>query len=327
MRNLLLVSAYIAFSLLPSSYGTERLVVFGDSLSDVGNSFALTGGAFPPGPPQGDYGETFGENGAVFPGRFTDGKNWVDYFPGIAKRFGVDIPPATAFFQDTSNSDENATDFAISGSTSGALNGLNAALPSFPFQIDRYLHSPISKSAVDDLCVIWIGANDFAAKIDPLTTISNIKGAVTQLAGAGAKNFVVITIPDISLTPQVKAQGTEAVFAAKQFVFTANLDMEVQLPRFAMQHQISITVVEINAIFYPIVFEPALFGFTNSVDFAYLPLYGPLLVPDPNDYVFWDGFHPTTNVHKIAAYFISKAVFVPHASFCRFDSGSKASSS
>ena len=315
MRNLLLVSAYIAFSLLPSSYGTERLVVFGDSLSDVGNSFALTGGAFPPGPPQGDYGETFGENGAVFPGRFTDGKNWVDYFPGIAKRFGVDIPPATAFFQDTSNSDENATDFAISGSTSGAFNGLNAALPSFPFQIDRYLHSPISKSAVDDLCVIWIGANDFAAKIDPLTTISNIKGAITQLAGAGAKNFVVITIPDISLTPQIKAQGGATMFAAKRFVYTTNFALALELPRFALQNGIRIDLVEINKIAVPVFLEPTLFGFTNSVDFAYLPLYGPLLVPDPNDYVFWDGFHPTTNVHKIAAYFIFKAVFRPSREF------------
>ena len=78
-----------------------------------------------------------------------------------------------------------------------------------------------------------------------------------------------------------------------------------------MQNQISIRVVEINAIFYPVVFEPALFGVTNSVDLAYVPLNGPLQVVYPDDYVFWDGFHPTTKVHAIAAEFISKAIYAP----------------
>ena len=33
-------------------------------------------------------------------------------------------------------------------------------------------------------------------------------------------------------------------------------------------------------------------------------------VSDPNDYVFWDGYHPTTSVHFIAAEFIDKALFL-----------------
>jgi phospholipase/lecithinase/hemolysin len=225
--------------------------------------------------PKGDYGETFDESGEVFLGRFTDGRNWVDYFPADAGRFGVQISAVSAYFQDQTN--DNATDFAVGGATSGAHNGLDPALnKSFPDEITAYLGSLGTNSRPsEDLCVIWIGANDFSAGINPFQTVSNIKDQIARLSGAGVKNFVAITIPDISLTPQVKAQGTEAVFAAKQFVFTANLDMQVELPRFAMQHQINITVVEINAIFYPIVFEPALFGFTNSVDLAYVPLYGP----------------------------------------------------
>jgi phospholipase/lecithinase/hemolysin len=55
------------------------------------------------------------------------------------------------------------------------------------------------------LFVIWIGANDFAAEISPQSTVANIQGAITSLAKAGAKHFVVINVPDISLTPEVKA--------------------------------------------------------------------------------------------------------------------------
>jgi phospholipase/lecithinase/hemolysin len=213
----------------------------------------------------------------------------------------------SAYFQDPG--DENASDFAVGGSTSGEHNALSGALPSFPAQIGAYLKSLGTKSAGEDLCAIWIGANDFAARINPLDTVSNIKGAIAQLSGAGAKNFVVITIPDIALTPQIKAQDGATIFAAKTFVLTANLGLEVELPLFALQHQISINLVEINAITYPIVFEPTRFGFTNSVGFAYQPLTGSLLVSDPDDYVFWDGFHPTTKVHAIAANFIFKTVF------------------
>jgi phospholipase/lecithinase/hemolysin len=56
----------------------KHLVIFGDSLSDNGNSLALTGQ--PPAP----YGSTFDGTQRTFPGRFTDGQNWVDYFPCVA---------------------------------------------------------------------------------------------------------------------------------------------------------------------------------------------------------------------------------------------------
>jgi len=306
MRTLALLSLCLALFLSPDSQGHERLVVFGDSLSDNGNSFVATNGNIPAGPPEGAYGETFDGTGAIFFGRFTDGQNWVDYFPSVAKHFDIDISPVNAYLQDPNNTNANATDFAIGGSTSGVING---ALPSFPAQIKAYLARLGGRNPADDLCVIWIGANDFAAGIEPLQTVANIKGAIAQLVAAGAKDFFVVTIPDLALTPQVRALGGATILAAKKFVVTVNVLLAVELPRFAVAHQIRIDLVDINAIFVPLVYQPSRFGFTNSTGFAYVPPTGPLLVPDPNDYVFWDGFHPTTNVHYIAADFIFKAVF------------------
>jgi outer membrane lipase/esterase len=112
----------------------------------------------------------------------------------------------------------------------------------------------------------------------------------------------------------LKAAGGATIFAATQFVATTNVLLAVELPRFALNHQIRIDLVNINAIFVPVVYQPVRFGFTNSSKFAYEPPNGPLLVQDnPDNYVFWDGFHPTTKVHSLAAAFIFKNVFVSRA--------------
>src|SRR6266436_8431770 len=235
MRNVTLLALCLALCLLRVSYGQQRLVVFGDSLSDIGNSFVASDGTLPPGDPaaplgsplRGKYGETFDPTGPPGPflGRFTDGQNWVDYFPGIAKGFGVNISPVTAWLQDPTNSNDSATDFAIGGSTSRDLSVKNGTLPGFPTQVDAYVESlkESLKNAADDLCVIWIGANDFFAGIKPAETVANIKGAIAQLSQAGAKHIVVITVPDFGLTPQEKARGGATVLAATQFVVTTNV--------------------------------------------------------------------------------------------------------
>jgi phospholipase/lecithinase/hemolysin len=297
MRNLTLLTFCVALFLLHASYGHQRLVVFGDSLSDDGNTFAV---AEVPGIP-------------YFQGRYSNGPNWVDYFPGIASHFNVDISLPTPWLKDPTNSDDNATDFAVGGSTSGDFNVLNGAFPKFPDQIMAYQARLGSNNALDDLCVIWIGANDFAAGIKPPETVANIKGAIENLSTFGAKNFVVVTIPDLALTPQVKTAGGATILAATQFVVTTNVLLAVELPRFAFAHQISIDLVDIDAILIPLVLSPCRFGFANSTAAAYnldLPLSSSNPVPDPNDYVFWDGFHPTTNVYKLAADFIFKNIFL-----------------
>jgi phospholipase/lecithinase/hemolysin len=62
------VSSVYGFNL----QNVQHLVVFGDSLSDNGNSLALF--QVPPFP--------------YFYGRWTNGPNWVDYFPWVAMSLG-----------------------------------------------------------------------------------------------------------------------------------------------------------------------------------------------------------------------------------------------
>ena len=298
MRKVALVAFCLAlfFVRAPSAYASDlskfrRLVVFGDSLSDNGNSLFLFSLPQPP----------------YYNGRWSNGPNWVDYFPFVAHHF----PAAAAYFPDPDN--DNGTNFAVGGSISADL--LESEPAGFPAQIPTYLASTGGRAFAHDLYVIWIGANDFIAGVSPSTTVENIRDAITQLREAGARTFVVVTVPDISLTPAVIAAGGAVIQAAKQFVFTVNALLEAELLPYAWSRDIIVHLVDINSIFTQLVYDPAKFGFSNSTGAAFnptLPVSSSNPVPDPNDYVFWDGFHPTTKVHHIAAEFIYRTIALKH---------------
>jgi phospholipase/lecithinase/hemolysin len=152
------------------------------------------------------------------------------------------------------------------------------------------------------LYVIWTGANDFAAGITPRTTVTNIRNALAKLAKAGAKDFIVIDAPDISLTPKVQTLGSKTIHQARQFVAAVNLLLTLEIPVSASLDRINITLVDINALFVPLVLNPICFGFSNSTTPALVAL-----AANPNDYVFWDDFHPTTGAHLLAAKLIYHA--------------------
>ena len=249
------------------SIGTARaahFVVFGDSLSDNGNTLAAAGVPQPP----------------YYDGRWTDGPNWVDFFTRLAQ-----LPPATAFLQN------GGTNFAVGGSTSLLLG----------VQITVYLAANGGHANQDDLYAVWIGANDFSSGVDASTTVDAIQSGLALLRSAGAERIILLDVPDISLTPQVIAAGGATVQAAKQFVTRVNTNLQTRIPLEAFLLGIKLTYVNVNAIFTQIVERPAFFGFTNSTGAAFNPSTG-VEQPNPDLYVFWDGFHPTTRVHWIAAW-------------------------
>jgi phospholipase/lecithinase/hemolysin len=241
----------------------HNLVVFGDSLSDNGNTLAAVGLPKPP----------------YYKGRWTNGFNWVDDFTRIAG-----LPPATAYLQN------GGTNFAVGGSTSALL----AA------QIAVYLVTVSGSANPADLFVIWIGSDDFLAGLQPSTTIAAISAEITALSLAGAQQFLVINLPDISLTPEIIAKGTATIQAAKQFVTSANSRLQNEIPFLASLFGVKIDLIDVNPLLTELVNNPAAFGFKNSTGQAYNPSTGKE-VKHPNQYVFWDGLHPTKRVHLLAA--------------------------
>jgi thermolabile hemolysin len=266
LPSFLLAIAGLLFTLAGAR--ASQFVVFGDSLSDNGNTLVAAGVPQPP----------------YFEGRWTDGPNWVDYFTQFAQ-----LPPATAFLQD------HGTNFAVGGSSS----------PFLAAQIAIYLAANGGHANRDDIYAIWIGADDFKAGVSASTTLDSIQVGLALLGAAGAKHIIFLDVPDISLTPDVIASGGAAVQAAKQFVATVDANLQARIPVEASLIGIQLTYIDVNATFTQLVERPAAFGFSNSTGAAFNPNTG-VEQPNPNSYVFWDGFHPTTPVHYLAA----QAVFL-----------------
>jgi phospholipase/lecithinase/hemolysin len=186
------------------------IVSFGDSLTDVGNFYAATGGASPP--------TSLGYDD----GRFTNGLNWVEY---LAKDLGLAAPTAST---------SGGTDYAYGGAMTGTgttvstFLGATATVPNIGTQIDTYLgsHTPTAS----ELYTIWGGANDFlnGQQTNPLVPAQNIADEITALAQAGAKQFLVANLPPLGDIPATNSlpPPTPQEFNALTAAFNAALQSE-----------------------------------------------------------------------------------------------------
>lgn len=268
----------------PAPRSFTNMFFFGDSLTDNGNTFALTGS--PPSPP-------------YFAGRVSNGPTYAEYLrPGLAAH-------ATAAASVRTN-----LNFAFAGATAGA----GSAVPTLSQQIALYQSRGITAGS-NDLFVLLAGANDLlnavgvpanqnnAAMVSTGTGASQaVAGAVQSLAGLGARNIVVINLPDISKTARfVTGSGAPAASLIQQGSLAFNNDLRGRVGGLTLPAGTNVTVFDLGSVFNVILSNASRFGFTVTTQ-EYL---GILLAGgnpgDVNNYVFFDGIHPTTKTHAILA--------------------------
>jgi phospholipase/lecithinase/hemolysin len=243
-----------------------QIVVFGDSLSDVGNTFAAKG--IPPAP--------------YFQGHYSNGPIWVEQ---LAARLGLPAPlPALL----------GGTDFAFGGAETG-MGVSPKGVPNVLTQVGMYLGA--HKPASGQLFVVWAGANNFFdGQTNPLVPVSDLGNAISALAAAGAKNFLVPNYPDLGATPfglslpPGQRQGLTALTQGY------NVALSAQSAKLQGTLGVQITPLDNFSLFQKIEGTPGSFGFTNDTTAA---LGDGVL--SGKGYLFWDTVHPTTAGQQIIA--------------------------
>ena len=291
----------LIFALIISAYAqaaqkVDDLVVFGDSLSDPGNAFALLGTqSLPPYllVPEAPY--------AIGGHHFSNGRTWVEK---LGHEFGVAVGPAFSPQGKFNN-------YAIGGARARSYGQIYLSM-----QVATYLGRNNGKASPASVYVLFIGSNDVRDAIesfssDPSGTVAgqivanalaSVSDNMSALVSAGAKQFLVLNAPDLSLVPAVRLQGPQVQQVANHLSNEYNKGLAQLLASLKASYAIDIKTVDIFALLQEVVSNPLDYQINNVVDTCIRPgVINNAICSKPESYLFWDGIHPTRKVHKVIA--------------------------
>jgi len=187
LKNIIAIIFTLFFSLTAQAKQYDQIIFFGDSLTDNGNMYNLLLKILPKSPP-------------YFNGRFSNGYTWAEH---IGK-----------YYQE-----KQAINYKIY-----AYGGATAVfhwptdqfvdLTTLELEIDLFLVQSFFENKDKNLYAIWIGGNDYmygqSENPDKLTdnVVEKINWAMNTLRYYGAKDFLILNLPDLAMTPQGQNQGS-----------------------------------------------------------------------------------------------------------------------
>jgi phospholipase/lecithinase/hemolysin len=319
-RPVTLFGSAFAFVLLscpalaqPSS--TDRLVIFGASLSDSGNaSIWLSApenqacGTPLNVPPYDALDDLLVPDGPYAKGghHFSNGATWAE---GLARYLALAGNARPAF----RNTGLKASNYAVGGARAIANYPCRFNLPE---QVSTYL-GDFPQTSERTLVAIEIGGNDvrdalIAAALggqDPAPyiqdAIASLAGNISQLYMHGARRFLLLNVPDVGKTPAVRMldqmnPGTAGFASALSQFYNGGLALAVQGLVGALPG-IDIRILDVYATLNSVVADPGTYGFVNATDACITPNEPPFKCAKPDTYAFWDGIHPTQALHAIVA--------------------------
>ena len=293
----------------------SKVYAFGDSLTDTGNylnkftsairSFEEITGL--------DIPET---NSPNLEGRSANGPIWAEI---LAADLGFNLTPSTEL---SGNSPEVSPLFNGATTTQSVNFAFGAArtqnfeflgfdlIPDLPTQVEWFVddHQQVEQLADPDaLYTIWIGGNDYLRGMDaePDQVIDDLEESINSLYNLGARNFLIPNIPDLGTIPLVQEPSLFVdLFVASPSQLTNlteehNAELETTLDNLSNSlNDINIIPLDVYSLYNDILTSPEEFGLTNTSE----PCLDSLgSCSNPDEYLFWDEFHPTTAVHEIIA--------------------------
>lgn len=259
----------------------NRLVAFGDSLSDTGNIFNGSQWIFP-------------NRNSWFLGHFSNGLVWTEY---LAKEKNIPL-----------------YNWAVGGAAGEnkyvALTGVYDQVTSYL----TYIKMAKNYKPENTLFTLEFGLNDF---MNYHRELSEVKGdlsrALIRLVDAGAENILLFTLPDATKAPQFKYSTQDEIVTIRNQINEFNLFIKEQA-KYYKETGKNVVLFDAGELFSQITADPQEHGFQNSTD-ACLDinrsssldyLYSHSLTKDceyygSDAYVFWGVTHPTTATHRYIA--------------------------
>jgi len=300
-----------------------NLFVFGDSLSDGGNAGLLTGGAFPPSPPYAG-------------GRASNGQVAVEY---LWNQFN----PGNNSFKPSAAPVGTGTNYALFGSTTGTTNNV----PGFfgnSSQLQQFNSQNLPFNPSTSLFVVWFFPNDLlywsstgatpgtignpspsndtppafvgASGLPQVITnaVNNIATSIEILASKGATNFLVPNSPNLGSTPFFSSSSNAGLASFASDTFNSALTARLGSLQASLNNT-DIIQFQTDDLFLEVIDKPADYGLVNTTDSCFVAptILNPSgsLCSNPDEYLFWDGNHPTTAVHRILGSAFYDAVHTP----------------
>lgn len=281
----------------------DRIVVFGTSLSDPGNAFALVGGTNTP--------PDYSVDPFLVPDRpyakgghhFSNGPTWIEQY---ARPRGLSASVNPAFRGNSAK----ASNYAVGGARARDVqNNVHLAL-----QVGSFLRDANGVASPQALYVVEMGGNDLrdallagpgAAAIIG-AAITSIDTNIRTLYGAGARRFLVWNAPDLGLTPAIIAfdrlmPGAAAGATGASILFNYHLDFALGMLRSDLR-EIEFFRFDAFQKLHAVVGAPESFGLTNVDTACITPNVPPFTCKKVDEYLFWDGIHPTRATHAILAH-------------------------
>ncbi len=257
----------------------NRLVIFGDSLSDTGNADIRFLGTVP--------------GSGYFDGRFSNGPVWVER---LAEQLLLPSPQPNL-------AGSGRWDYAFGGAMTVGSGFQSLFINDVDEQVTGFLNNDGGPIA-GDLTVVWAGANDFfEGQTNAQVPVNNLANDITRLYNGGSRRFLVLNLPMLGQTPRYVGTANEAVFDARSTQFNEALGLALDGLE-ATLNGIELVRVDVGGLISSVIADPSAYGFTNVTDPA-MRLAG----IDPDTYLFWDDVHPTTAAHRMLGDVAAQALF------------------
>ena len=269
--------------------GYERIFVFGASITDPGNRFAVTRRtAHPPFDPI-EY-DPYGVGGH----RSTNGRTWVEVMAD-GMNLGEWAKPAYR--------DPAFGNYAYSYARAREVDLPDG--PSLSDQVQAWIANDYCTGIpMDDtlfvLDTVWADLKDILLGEEPEVVLPGmVESFVTNLGilyGSGARNLMVAYTPPMGIFP-----GVPLDFKAEANYLSAMYNYElVQAVVDGFAPMMNISTVDFFAFTTVVMATPDVFGFTNVEDSCVTPgVVKKAFCRYRNGYFFWDALHPSKTAHLV----------------------------